>query len=164
MSKMALHEPFGCLHHKLWSKEGPGVKLAIWLLTNKSRESTRSQCMQVECNTPLKSSWGELQLCFRPHPNWRFELEVMSSQTPGSPHRDNFGIPPWESWDKKPFGCRSRGQKHTILYGGRWWLPPSSGRVELSESVLPVACPNTKVDPKWRLTNLWLVFDVGPSS
>jgi len=29
MSKMALYEPFGHLQHKLWSKEGPGVKLAI---------------------------------------------------------------------------------------------------------------------------------------
>jgi hypothetical protein len=38
MSKMASHEPFGHLQHKLWSKEGPGVKLAIWLPTTKSRE------------------------------------------------------------------------------------------------------------------------------
>jgi len=28
-----------------------------------------------------------------------------------------------------------------ILYGGRWWLPPSSGPGESSESVLPMACP-----------------------
>jgi hypothetical protein len=35
MSKMALHESFGHLQHKLWSKEGPGIKLAVWLLTTK---------------------------------------------------------------------------------------------------------------------------------
>jgi hypothetical protein len=29
MSKITLHEPFKYLQHKLWSKEGPGVKLAI---------------------------------------------------------------------------------------------------------------------------------------
>jgi len=29
MSKMGLHDPFGHLKHKLWPKEGPGVKLAI---------------------------------------------------------------------------------------------------------------------------------------
>jgi hypothetical protein len=29
MSKLASHAPFGHLEHKLWSKEGPGVKLAI---------------------------------------------------------------------------------------------------------------------------------------
>jgi hypothetical protein len=27
MSKMALHEPFGHLQHKLWQKEGSGVKI-----------------------------------------------------------------------------------------------------------------------------------------
>jgi hypothetical protein len=35
MSKMASHEPFGHLQHKLWSKEGPGIKLAVWLPTIK---------------------------------------------------------------------------------------------------------------------------------
>jgi len=33
MSKMGLHCPFGHLKHKLWPKEGLGVKLAIWLRT-----------------------------------------------------------------------------------------------------------------------------------
>jgi hypothetical protein len=56
MSKMASHEPFGHQQHKLWSKKGPGVKLAVWLPTTKSRESTRFQCVQVKCDTPLKSS------------------------------------------------------------------------------------------------------------
>jgi len=37
MSKMASHEPFGHLQQKLWSKEGPRVKLAIWLPTTKVR-------------------------------------------------------------------------------------------------------------------------------
>jgi hypothetical protein len=69
----------------------------------------------------------------------------MSSQSPGSSNRDNFGTPPWESQDKKPFGCRCRGEAQRIIYGGRWWLPPSPGRGEASESVLHVACPSTKV-------------------
>jgi len=29
MSKMGSHDPFGHLKHKLWPKEGLGVKLAI---------------------------------------------------------------------------------------------------------------------------------------
>jgi hypothetical protein len=37
--KMALHDSFGYLKHKLWRKEGLGVKLRIWLLTTKSQES-----------------------------------------------------------------------------------------------------------------------------
>jgi hypothetical protein len=59
----------------------------------------RSRCVQVECDTPLESSWGELQVFFRPRPNQRFEPGIMSSQSPGSPIRDNFGTPPWESQD-----------------------------------------------------------------
>jgi len=148
--KMASHEPFGHLQHKLWSKEGPRVKLAVWFPTTKSRELTPPWCVQVECNTQLESSWGELQVCFRPQPNRRSKLGVMSSQSPRSPNQDSFGTSPWESWDKKPFECRWCGQTQRIIYGGRWWLPPSSGRGESSESVLPVACPNTKSDSKWR--------------
>jgi len=51
-----------------------------------------------------------------------------------SPNRDSFGIPPWESQDKKPFGCGCRGEAKSILYGGRWWVPPSPGRGESCES------------------------------
>jgi hypothetical protein len=36
---MGSHYPFGYLKHKLWPKEGPRVKLPIWLPTTKSRES-----------------------------------------------------------------------------------------------------------------------------
>jgi hypothetical protein len=45
MSEMASHEPFGHLQNKLWLKEGSGVKLAVWLPTTKSRESTRCRCV-----------------------------------------------------------------------------------------------------------------------
>jgi hypothetical protein len=155
---MALHKPFGHLQHKLWSKDGSRIKLAIWLSITKSRESTGSRHVQVKCDTPLKISWGELQLCVRPHPNRRSKSGVMSSQSFKSPNSDNFETPLWESRDKKPFGCRSHGRTQRILYGGRWWLPPSLGRGESNEFVLPVACLNSKSDPEWRLTNLWLVL------
>ncbi len=154
MSKMASHEPFGHLQHKLWLKEGPGVKQAVWLPTTKSRESTWSRCVQVECNTTLKSFQGELQVCFRPCPNRRLGREVMNAQSPGSPNRDSFGTPLWESREKVSFGCKCGGVMQRILYGGRWWLPPSSGRGESSESVLPVACPSTKGAPECELTTL----------
>jgi hypothetical protein len=97
--EMASHEPFGHLQHKLWLKEGSRVKLAIWLPTTKSQESTRPRCVQVECDKPLERSWGELQVCFRPHPNQRSELGIMSSQSLKSLNRDNFETPPWESQD-----------------------------------------------------------------
>jgi len=74
---MSLHDPFEHLKHKLWPKERPGVKLAIWLLTTKSPKSTRFPCVQVACNILLKSSRQGVQLCFRPHFNRRFAHKVM---------------------------------------------------------------------------------------
>jgi hypothetical protein len=32
---------------------------------------------------------------------------------------------------KKPFGCSLSGELHSILYGGRWWLPPVQAVVSL---------------------------------
>jgi hypothetical protein len=90
-----------CMSHsdicsdKLWTKKGSKVNLTIWLSTAKSQELTRLQCVQVECDKPLKSSQGELQVCFRPHPNWRFDQGVMNSQSPRSPNLDSFRTPPW---------------------------------------------------------------------
>ncbi len=75
-----------------------------------------------------------------------------------SVNRDSFRIPLWESWEKVPSGCKCDGEAQRILYGGRWWLPPSLGRGESSESVLPVACPNTKSDSECELTNLLVGF------
>ncbi len=95
---------------QVMAKKRLGIKLAVWLPTTKSRESTRPRCVQVECDTPFESSWGELQVCFRPHPNWRYEQKVMIFQSPGSSNRDSFGTPPWESRNKKPFGCGCRGE------------------------------------------------------
>jgi len=58
----------------------------------------------------------------------------MNSQSFGSPNRDNFRTPPWESRDKKPIGCKCYGETQKVLYGGRWWLPSSLGCGEYCES------------------------------
>jgi hypothetical protein len=84
----------------------------------------------------------------------------MVVQSPRSPNRDNFGTPLWESRDKKPFGCSLRGRTQRILYGGRWWLPPSPGRGESSESKCPWLVLTPKGVPECELTLLWLVLDV----
>jgi hypothetical protein len=107
----------------------------------------------------LESCQRDLQDCFRPHPNRRSKQEVMDAQSPKSANRDNFGTPLWESREKVPFGCSLDGKLQRILYGGRWWLPPSLGRGESSESKLPVACPNTKGVFECELTHLWLVLN-----
>jgi hypothetical protein len=81
---MASHWSFGHLQPKLWAKEGSRVKLAVWLSTIKSRESTRSRRALGECNTSLKRSWQGLQYWFKPCPNLRSGRGVMAIQSPGS--------------------------------------------------------------------------------
>jgi hypothetical protein len=105
MPKMASHVPFGYLQPKLWAKEWPGIKLAVWLQITKSQESTSFRRLLKEWDMALESSRGELQLWFRPHSNWRSEPGDMSSQSPGTPTRDSFGTPPWESREKEAFEC-----------------------------------------------------------
>jgi hypothetical protein len=58
----------------------------------------------------------------------------MMAQSPESPNRDSFETPLWESRDKEPLGRGRNGAMQRILYGGRWWLPPSPSRGESSES------------------------------
>ncbi len=133
MSKMGLHDPFGHLQHNLWQKERPGVTLAILLPTTKSRESTPPRACRWNATHHWKKSQCRLQLCFRPHPDRRFEQGVIVPQSWGSPNLGSFETSPWESQDKKPFGCTCRGEAHKILYGGRWWFPPNPGRGESCE-------------------------------
>jgi hypothetical protein len=54
--------PIWNLKHKLWPKEGSGVKLEVWLPTTKNQESPRFPCVQVVCNILLESSERGLQL------------------------------------------------------------------------------------------------------
>jgi hypothetical protein len=82
---MASHWPFGHLQPKLWAKEGPGVKLAVWLPTIKSRESTCSRRRLEECDMALESSWWELQLWFRTRPDPSLGRGAMAVQSSGSP-------------------------------------------------------------------------------
>jgi len=145
---MASHEPFGHLQPKLWAKEGLGIKLAVWLPTIKSQESTSSRHPILECNMQLKSSRGELQLWFRPCLDRTLQSRVMSSQSPGTPTRDSFGTPPWESREKEPFGCSLGGELQRILYEGRWWLPPSPGRGESCVSKCLWLVPTPKGVPE----------------
>jgi hypothetical protein len=53
---MSSHDPLEYLKHKLWPKEGLGVKMSIWLPTTKSQESTWITCVQEACHISLKNS------------------------------------------------------------------------------------------------------------
>jgi hypothetical protein len=158
MSKMASYEPFGHLQHKIWSKEGSGIKLAVWFSTTKSWESTWFQCVQVKCDTTLESSWGELQLWCRPRPDPSLRREVMNTRSPGSLNWDSFGTPLWESQEKEPFGCKCDRELKRILYGGRWWLPPSPGRGESNESKVARGLSQHWKCAEWVIINLLVGF------
>jgi len=109
--------------------------------------------MQVECDTSLESFQGELQVYYRPHPNRRSEQRIMTLQNPRNPSRDNFGTPPWESLDKKPFGCRCcRKMQGNMGEGGGF--PPVQAMMNHVSPELPVACPSTKGALESELTNL----------
>jgi hypothetical protein len=89
---MSSHCSFGHLKHKLWPKEGPGVKLAIWLPTTKSRESTSSWHLIWECDTTLDRSRRGLQLWLRSRRDRTLQSGDMSSQSSGTPTRTISGL------------------------------------------------------------------------
>jgi len=116
--------------------------------------------VQVECDTPLESSQGELQVCFRLRSNRRSEREVKNAQSPGSPNQNSFGTPLWESREKVPFECKWSGETQRILFGGRWWLPPSpSHGDESSESRVARGLFQHQECSKCELTNLLVGFE-----
>jgi len=90
---MGSHCPFGHLKHKLWPKEEPRVKLAIWLPTTKSQESTQFSCIQMACDIPLERSRRGLQLCLRPHLYQRFLRKVMAPKVAKVPTLAISGLP-----------------------------------------------------------------------
>jgi len=92
----------------------------------------------------LESYRGELQHWFKPRLDWILKSGVMSSQSPGTLTRDNFGTPTWESREKVPFGCSLGGELQRILYGGRWWVPSSPGHGDSCVSKCPWFVPTPK--------------------
>jgi hypothetical protein len=67
--------------------------------------------------------------------------------------RDNFGTPFRESREFVPFGCSLHRELQSILYGGRWWLPPSPGRGESCVSKCPWLVPTPKGVLNAKLTS-----------
>jgi hypothetical protein len=93
MFKMGLHDPFGHLKHKLWPKEGPKVKLAIWLPTTKSWESPWFLYVQVVCHIPLEIYRQRIQFCFKLHLNWKFAHKLWAPEVTGVPTLGILGLP-----------------------------------------------------------------------
>ncbi len=88
--------------------------------------------------------------------------ELWALKVPGlhpGQFRDNFGTPTWESREKEPFGCNPRNVAQIILYGGRWWLPPSPGRGVSRGPKCPWLVPTPKGVPECELTTWVVCFD-----
>jgi hypothetical protein len=99
-------------------KEGLGVKLAIWLPTTKSRESTSSRHLIWGCDMSLERSERGLQVWFRSRRDQIRSRELWAPKASGlQPGQfwDNFGTPTWESREKEPFGCSLGGELRRIL-------------------------------------------------
>jgi len=89
------------------------------------------------------------------------ELAVGSYDLPKSRDstQDNFGTPTWESREKEPFRCSLGGVAQRILYGQRWWLPPSPGRGVSRGPKCPWLVPTPKGVPECELTTWVVCFD-----
>jgi hypothetical protein len=144
MSKMGSHGPFGHLKHKLWPKERPVVKLAIWLSTTKSQESTRFTRVQVAWDISLETSRQRLQLFFRPHLNLRSACKVMGPWSHGSPNFSNFETPTWESWTKCHLDV-GLVERHRVYYKGEGDGFPQVWAVM---SLVTLSCPWLVLTPK----------------
>jgi len=99
------------------------------------------------------------------HTSLRSNSAIGSYELPKSrdSNWDNFGTPTWESQEKEPFGCSLSGALQRILYGGRWWFPPSPGRGESCGPKCPWLVPTPKGVLEFELTTLWFVLDADSS-
>ncbi len=136
MCEMGSHDPLGHFEHKLWPKEGPRIKLPIWLPTTKSREFPRFPCVQVAYHTLLKRCWQGLQLCLRRHLNHRFAHKVMGLQSCRSLNFGNFGNgSPGTTWH---LGV-GLVAKHIVYYNGEGdGFPQVRAVVRLLNMCLPM--------------------------
>jgi hypothetical protein len=94
--------------------------------------------------------------------SWELWAPKVPGLHPGQ-FRDNFGTPTWESREKEPFGCSPQNVAQRILYGGRWWLPPSLGRGESCVSKCPWLVLTPKGVPECELTTWVVCFDANSS-
>jgi hypothetical protein len=149
MSKMGLHGPFGHLLHKLCAKK-------------KSRESNwqfDSQPLKVRnqpdpgvCRGSATHHWKALKESYKfdldlvligglSKELWPCEVPEVQSETILGQFRDSaLGV-----LGRKPFGCGCDGIMQRILYGGRWWLPPSLGVLSQVSPCCPWLVPTLRM-------------------
>jgi len=159
---MPSHWAFGHLSPKLWAKEGPGVKLAIWLPTTKSRESTSSRSPNWECDTPLKRSRRGLQVRFRPRCDPILQSGVMSSQKSRDSTWDDFGTTSGFHFESPENLCHldvaptGRRRVYYREYGGG--ILPNPSRGVSCGPKCPWLVPTPKGVPECELTTRVVCF------
>jgi hypothetical protein len=144
MSKMGLLDPFRYLKHKLWPKEGLGVRLPIWLSTIQSWESPGFICVKVACHILLENSWQRLQLCFRIIPIKGLQKKLWASKVMGVPISGISKLQLGSPWTKWHLGVGPMA-KHREYYkreGGDF--PQVWAVLNLVSLCLPVARLRTK--------------------
>jgi hypothetical protein len=151
---MTSHEPFRHLQHKLWMKEVPRVKLAIWLPTTKSRESTWPQCVQVECNTPLENSWKELQVGFRLHRIGGLSNELWTPKVLGVQTGTISGLLLGSPEKKCHLNVGVAGKRREYYMGEGGGFPRVWAMVSQMSPRSLVACANIESALDCELTNL----------
>jgi hypothetical protein len=144
MSEMGLHDPFGYLKHKLWPKEGPGVKLAIWLVTIKSQESRNP----LACRWLATYHWKAL------NESHNFSLDLISIRglhtklwAPKVTKVPTLGILglPFGSPGTKCHSDAGLVAKYRVYYKGEGdGFPQVRAMVNFVRLSLLVACPSTK--------------------
>jgi hypothetical protein len=101
----------------------------------------------VACNILLESSQQGLQLCFRPHLNWRFAHKVMAPKVTGVPTLRISGLP-LESPGTKCHLDVGPMVMHRVYYKGKGGgFPQIRVMVNLVSLRSPVAHPSTKSAP-----------------
>jgi hypothetical protein len=132
---MGSHDPLGYLKHKLWPKERSGVKLPIWFPTTKNQESPWFTCVQVEFHIFLESSQQGLQLCFRPHLNWRSTKKNYGlPKSQESPISGISGPPTWEFGTKWHLGVGPMARHKKYFKGEGGGFPQVHVVVSLASS------------------------------
>jgi len=153
MSKMALYEPFGHYQHKLWLKEGPGVKLAVWLPTIKSSrpDSGVWRWSATHRWKALKEGYkfvlDFIPIGGRSEKLWTPKILGVQTRTISGLH---FGSP--EKKCHLDASATMRCREYYMGEGGGF--PRIQAVVSQVSPRLPMACPSTKGAPKCELTNL----------
>jgi len=90
---MGSHDTFKYLKHKLWPKEGPWVKVPIWLSLIKSQKSPWNRCVQVVVTYHWKALDKGYNISLDLTSIGDLKKIIMAFQNEKSPNFENFGSP-----------------------------------------------------------------------